>query len=337
MNFPILRTEKEILQKLRMNLTPATKDLLCFFSCNLSAYITDPLFMNIPLEDKLIHRGYSVFETTKIFGNKIYQLDKHIERFEKSISFINLKSKFSTSEYKNIIMNLSSLARSIEKERDIEIRYFYSAGVGNFSVNVDDTKHTFYALALRAYNELRPVNGIREFSVNINELRNQAAKSKNTNYLINSMTTKQSKDKGGFLGIMTDSDGSLLESPISNIAFYMEDGSFYVPPFEKTLAGTTVIRCMDYIKKVLIPEGIITDIVRDYVKIDDVIQGRLNNNQRKVKEIMLLGGDFLIPILHLDNIEIIKEPGKIARRLQEFLMNDKKGEDTSVIVPEIKF
>ncbi len=337
MNFPVLRTEKEILQKLRGNMTPATKDLLCFFSCNISSFITDPLFMTIPLEDKIVHRGYSVFETTKIFGNKIYQLDKHIDRFEKSISYINLKSKFNHSEYKNIILNLSALARSIEKERDIEIRYFYSAGVGNFSVAVDDTKHTFYAFALRAYNELRPVNGTNEFSVNMHELRSQAAKSKNTNYLINAMTTKISKDQGGFLGIMTDKDGSLLESPISNIAFLLEDDTFWVPPFEKTLAGTTVIRCMDYIEKNLIPEGLIKKIVRGYIKIDDVEEGRLNNNQKKVKEIMFLGGDFLIPILKLNGMDINKEPGNIARKLQEFLLNDKKGEDSSEPVPDIKF
>lgn len=341
MNYPILHTEKEILQKLRQNLTPATKDLLCFFSCNLSAYITDPLFMTIPLEDKIVHRGYSVFETTKIFGNKIYQLDKHIDRFEKSINYINLKSKYSHSEFKSIITNLSALARSIEKERDIEIRYFYSAGVGNFSVVVDDSKHTFYAFALRAYNELRPVNGTEEFSVKINELKSQAAKSKNTNYLINAMTTKQSKDKGGFLGIMTDTDGSLLESPISNVAFYLEDGSFCVPPFEKTLAGTTVIRCMDFIEKVLIPEGIVKGIVRDYVTIEDVkvgrVDGEFTDGRKKVKEIMMLGGDFLIPILKLDGMEITKEPGVVARRLQEFLINDKKGEESSEPVPELDF
>ena len=337
MNYPILRTEKEILEKLRQNMTPATKDLLCFFSCNLSAFITDPLFMTIPLEDKIVHRGYSVFETTKIFGNKIYQLDKHIDRFEKSINYINLKSKFSHNDFKSIITNLSALARSIEKERDIEIRYFYSAGVGNFSVVVDESKHTFYAFALRAYNELRPVNGTEEFSVNIQELRNQAAKSKNTNYLINAMTTKQSKDKGGFLGIMTDSDGNLLESPISNIAFLMEDDTYCVPPFEKTLAGTTVIRCMDFIDKVLIPEGIVKGIVRGYVTIDDVKSGRINDASKKVKEIMLLGGDFLIPILKLDGMEITKEPGKVARTLQEFLLNDKKGEESSQPVPELNF
>lgn len=324
--YPILRTEEEILKKLKQNLTPATKDLLCFFSSNLGAFITDPLFMNVPLEDKIIHRGFSVFETTKIFGNKIYQLDKHIDRFEKSINYINLTPKYSHNDFKEILLNLSSISREIEKERDIELRYFYSAGVGNFSVAVEDNRHTFYAFALRAYNELRPVNGINEFSVNIDNLRNQAAKSKNTNYLINSMTTKISKDQGGYLGIMVDKDGYLLESPISNIAFFLKDGSFCVPPFDRTLAGTTIIRCMEYINRELIPKNLVKKIKREYVHINEIKNG-------SIEEIMLVGGDFLVPILSLDGYKMSENPGMIARTLQNFLYNDKQAEESSLEIP----
>ena len=325
MLYPILKSEKEILTKLRSNLTPATKDLLCYFSSNLQSFITDPLFMSIPLEDKIIHRGYSVFETTKIFVNKIYQLDKHISRFQKSINYINLKSNLSNQDIRNILVNMSSIARSIEKNQDIELRYFYSAGVGNFSVVVDDSQHTFYAIALKSYNETRPVNGTNEYTVNINNLKSQASKSKNTNYLINAMTTKMSRDNGGYLGIMTDSEGNLMESPISNLAFYLNDGSFSVPPFDRTLAGTTVIRCLDFIENEMIPKNEILKIDRSYLNINDVPQ--------KVKEVMLVGGDFVIPILNLNGYTIGSEPGRVARRLQEFLVNDKKGDDSSEDVP----
>lgn len=114
MNFPILKTESEIINLMRKTMTPASENLLCFFSSHLKAYITDPVFMNVPMEDKMIHRGYAVFETTKIFKNKIYQLDKHIQRFENSIKLINLKSKYSTKEYKEILQTLGAIAR---KER----------------------------------------------------------------------------------------------------------------------------------------------------------------------------------------------------------------------------
>jgi len=322
MNYPILKTEKEIINQLRKNISPATKDLLCYFNSHLGAYLTDPLFMNIPMEDKIIHRGYSVFDAIKIFGNKVYQIDKHIDRFEKSIDYINLKSKFSHNDYKEILMKMSSIARSIETNlnQDIELRIFYSAGIGNYSVVVDDDKHSFYAIALKAYNEKRPINGTNEYTVNIDKLKAQACKSKNTNYLINSMTTKYSQDQGGFLGIMTDNDGYLLESSMSNCAFFMKNGDFCIPPFDRTLAGTTAIRCMDYIEKTLIPEGKVNKILREYVNIKDLFEN--------VSEFMLLGGSFLIPILNLNGVKISNQPGEISRRLQKFLSDDKGEEDS---------
>jgi D-alanine transaminase len=328
MEFPLLNSEEEILKKLRENISPATKDLLCYFSSTLNAYITDPLFMNVPMEDKIVHRGYSVFDAIKIYQNKIYQIDMHLNRFEKSINYINLKSKFTKEEYKKILIRLASIARSIEPnlEQDIELRIYYSAGIGNYSVVVDDTKHTFYAIALKAYNEKRPVNGTNEYTVNIDKLKEQACKSKNTNYLINSMTTKMSKDQGGFLGIMTTDDGFLLESSMSNCAFFMKDGSFCIPPFDKTLAGTTAIRCMDYISNVLIPEGKITKLIREYVNISELYDN--------VNEMMLLGGSFLIPILSLNGKKIVDQPGEIARRLQKFLSDDKGEEESFEPIPK---
>ena len=328
MNFPLLKSEEEIIKKLRETISPATKDLLCYFSSSLGAYITDPLFMNVPMEDKIVHRGYSVFDAIKIFGNKIYQIDKHLDRFEKSINYINLKSKFTHDEYKQMLIKLSSIARSIETnlDQDIELRIYYSAGIGNYSVVVDDTKHTFYAIALKAYNEKRPVNGTNEFTVNIDKLKAQACQSKNTNYLINSMTTKMSRDQGGFLGIMTDDNGFLLESSMSNCAYMMKDGSFCIPPFDKTLAGTTAIRCMDYIENTLIPEGKIKKLIREYININDLFD--------QVSELMLLGGSFLIPILSLNGVKIVDEPGEIARRLQKFLADDKGEEESFEPIPK---
>jgi branched-subunit amino acid aminotransferase/4-amino-4-deoxychorismate lyase len=328
MEFPLLNSEEEIIKTLRENISPATKDLLCYFSSTINAFITDPLFMNVPMEDKIVHRGYSVFDAIKIYANKIYQIDMHLNRFEKSINYINLKSKYTNEQYKNILIRLASIARSIEPnlEQDIELRIYYSAGIGNYSVVVDDTKHTFYAIALKAYNEKRPVNGTNEYTVNIDKLKEQACKSKNTNYLINSMTTKMSKDQGGFLGIMTTDDGFLLESSMSNCAFLMKDGSFCIPPFDRTLAGTTAIRCMDYIVNTLIPEGKITKLVREYVNINDLYD--------QVSEMMLLGGSFLIPILSLNGKKIVDQPGEMARRLQKFLSDDKGEEESFEPIPK---
>jgi len=327
MLFPVLKNENEIIKHMKSHIPPYSNNFICFFSSHLKAFITDPLFMSIPLEDKMIHRGYGVFETTKIFENKIYQLDSHIERLNKSIKKINLTSMYTHEEYREILLRLASLARSIEPSKDIELRYFYSAGLGNMSLIVNEKYPSFYAIALRTDFSERPVNGVEDFLVNLDEIKRNVTTSKNTNYLVNAMITNMSKREGGYLGIMTDDQGNILESPMSNIAFVLNNGDFSVPPFDKTLVGTTVVRVMDYVNKFLIPEGSIKSINRDYVKIDDF--------ENVVKEAMFVGGDFVIPILKINGKQITQQPGEITKMIQKFLICDKKADEVCEDIPQL--
>jgi branched-subunit amino acid aminotransferase/4-amino-4-deoxychorismate lyase len=322
MFYPVLKSENEILNMLRKNLSPCSKDLLCFFSSHLGCYITDPIFMNINLEDKIVHRGYAVFDSAKIFGSKVYQLENHINRFFQSIEYINLKPRYSKNEIHDILMKISSISREIEPAQDLELRFYYSAGMGNFSVTVKEDHHSFYALCLRVNHSTRPLTGVNEILVNINEIKENITHAKSTNYLLNSIVTKIAKEKGGYLGIMIDEFGNLLESPISNIAFVLKTGEFCVPTFEKTLAGTTIIRCFDYVNEVLIPKGLIKEIKREYVNIKEILL--------IVKEAMLVGGDHILPILKLDEYKISDSPGEIALMLQDYLVRDR----TKAIITE---
>jgi branched-subunit amino acid aminotransferase/4-amino-4-deoxychorismate lyase len=325
---PILKSEQEILKAMRSNLPPFAKNFVCFFSSTLKAYITDPLFMSIPLEDKMVHRGYSVFETTKIFENKVYQLDSHIERLNKSIKKINLKPMYTHEEFRDILIKTASLARSIEPTQDLELRYFYSAGLGNMSLIVNEDYATFYAVVLRTNYSERPVQGISERLIPIENLVSDVKSSKSTNYLVHALVTKKSRDEGGYLGIMTDEKGNILETSMSNVAFVLKSGEFNVPPFDKTLIGTTVIRVLDFVNKELIPNKVVTGVSREYIN--------ASNFQDLVQEAMLVGGDFVIPILKLNDFVITEEPGPITRKIQEFLVNDKKADEVAEEIPPYK-
>jgi branched-subunit amino acid aminotransferase/4-amino-4-deoxychorismate lyase len=325
---PVLKSEGEILKHLRKNIPPCSKEYICFFSSHLKAFVTDPLFMNIPLEDKMVHRGYSIFETTKIFGNKVYQLDKHLDRFTSGIKKIDLTPMYSRQEMRDILVRLASIARKIEPTQDIELRYFFSAGLGNLSIVVNDNYYSFYAIAYRTNFSVRPVDGVQERVIPMEQIKKNVSSSKTTNYLINALVTKKAKELGGYLGIMTDENGYLLESPMSNIAFVLKDGSFNVPPFDKTLVGTTVLRILEYVQSDLIPNGLIKRVSRDYISVDEFPD--------LVEEAMLCGGDFAIPILKLDEVTFSKEPGPITTMIKNFLINDKKTDDVAEEIPELE-
>ena len=314
---PVLSDSKVIYQKLLETSTITSKQMICMYHSQLNSIITDPIFMAVSMEDKIIHRAFSVFDTTKVFNNKIFNIDSHIDRFLLSISQISLKSKYSKEELKEILFQTAVEARKIEPKIDIDLRFFYSAGLGNFSVIENPDFHTFYVLAIRAVtNESRPINGTKDFLVNKNEIIKVTSQAKTTSYLNNCIVNKYSKEKGGYLGIIIDEDKNLLESTISNVAFVNLDNEFVVPSFDKTLKGTTVTKCFSYIESDLIPEGLIKSISRKDTNFKDIEEG-------KIKEAMLVGGDFLSPLLEIEGITISKEPGVISRRLQEFLNKQK--------------
>jgi len=188
-------------------------------------------------------------------------------------------------------------------------------------VVVNENAHTFYAVVYKVNNSVRPLSGCNERLIKISQIKEDISHTKNTNYLLNSLVTKKAKEKGGYLGIMVDELGHVLESPMSNIAFVFHNNEFNVPPFDKTLKGTTVVRLMEYIEEQLIPNGVVTGINREWVHVESI--------GKCVKEAMFVGGDFVVPILKIDDICISDEPGEITKKLQAFLLNDKKSEEVS--------
>ena len=133
---------------------------------------------------------------------------------------------------------------------------------------------------------------------------------------------------------MTDENGNILETSMSNVAFVLKSGEsngsyvFNVPPFDKTLMGTTVVRVLEFVNKELIPNKVVSEVSREYLN--------ASNFQDVVQEAMLVGGDFVIPILKLNDHVITQEPGPITRKIQEFLVNDKKADEVAEEIPPYK-
>jgi branched-subunit amino acid aminotransferase/4-amino-4-deoxychorismate lyase len=51
-----------------------------------------------------------------------------------------------------------------------------------------------------------------------------------------------------------DENGYLLEAGMATVGVLLKNGDFVVPPFKRILAGTTVIKIINYLEGHLIPE-----------------------------------------------------------------------------------
>ncbi len=57
---------------------------LAFYDHSVGAVCTDPRCMLLPMDDHLVHRADGVFEALKYVGGKLYQLDAHLARMQRS-------------------------------------------------------------------------------------------------------------------------------------------------------------------------------------------------------------------------------------------------------------
>ena len=109
---------------------------------------------------------------------------------------------------------------------------------------------------------------------------------------------------------------------MANVGILLNDGTFHIPSFDKTVAGTTAISCMKHIENELIPKGLIESLSREDVTMETAIS--------EAKEVMLFGGKKVVPILKLDGHQISEEPGQVALSFQEYLKSKEKGTSDKV-------
>lgn len=79
-----------------------------FYSSVIGGITTHPAFMNVPMDDHMVHRGHAVFDTAIVAGGHIYQLDQHVERFMKSAELARIPLPTHEAQVKRIIMDTAA-------------------------------------------------------------------------------------------------------------------------------------------------------------------------------------------------------------------------------------
>ncbi len=96
----------------------------------------------------------------------------------------------------------------------------------------------------------------------------------------------------------------------------LKSGELLIPPFDRTLAGTTALRLIEYAEEVLIPAGILKGVKREHIKLKDA--------KEQSKEVMMLGGNTCVPILKWDDTVISEKPGPVTLNVQRFFNEVRK-------------
>ena len=292
---------------------PWQKGYLSMYSSQWQGFTTDPELMMIPIDDHLVHRGDGAFDVMRCLRGKIYQMEEHIQRLERSAKAISLELPSDYSEIRDIVKQLVLLGG----EKECLIRMVLSRGPGSFGISPYDCPSSQMYVNVIRYHD--PPNkyykeGIPLVTSNIPIKKSFFANIKSCNYLPNVLMKIEALKKGCQYSVALDEEGFLAEGSTENIGVLIADGVLKFPRLERTLSGTTVRR-VSQLADVLVKEKIIKEVKFDQISLEDAYAG---------KEIFLTGTSLnILPVVSYDERCIGDGvPGPVYSRLSSLLWKD---------------
>jgi 4-amino-4-deoxychorismate lyase len=321
---PIL-TRDEAIARLQDAVHAKASNFYAMYSSALGGIVTDPALMVLPLDDHMVHRGHSVFDTATLTGGMLYQLEPHLDRLLRSAELARVPLPFPREELRQIILDTAAASR----QREGSVRYWLSAGPGGFGLGpAECVGSSFYVIVFNQ--ELYPASyytdGMKVITSNIPIKPPLFARIKSTNYLPNVLVVLEAKDRSADNGIFIDQRGMVAESSNMNVAFVTKDRVFRHPVFDAILSGITIQRVLQFAER-LVQQGDLKEI-----RLADVSVGE----GREAAEMMLIGSSIKIaPVVEWDGRPIGDgKPGPIAKKLLQLWEEDvRSAADQLVRVP----
>lgn len=301
----VIKQASEVIEAWRNTLVKSNYQPLAFYDSSLNAVITDPAFMKVPIYD-MINEGSAVFDTANMYGGSVYQLDAHVARLASSAARARIALPFAIPELKEIVLEFLTYV----SVKDCRLRLFASRGRGS---ELMDTQSIVYLLAYNDEDLTKPLS-VKDFTVSVPLKPKELAVVKSNNYLINTLTYLEAREKGGYSGIQLDYNGFLAESAAANVALVLPGGRFVTPKPDFILEGTTLMKVLMFTQE-LIARGLLASSSRTDISVPEAYTA---------EEMMYVGGDHVIAITELDGHLIGSgQPGPVFEQISQFLSADR--------------
>ncbi len=292
---------------------PWQANYLAMYSSQWRGVTTDPALMMIPADDHLVHRGDGVFDVMRCIRGRIYQLEGHLARLERSAKAVSLDPPAEYPRLTDIIKEVTVLGGA----KDCLIRVVLSRGPGSFAVNPFDCPETqLYINTVRfeGYPEELYRIGVTACTSSIPIKKAFFATIKSCDYLPNVLMKIEAGKKGCGYPVSLDEEGFIAEGATENIGIVTADGMILFPDFQRTLAGTTAQRVYSLAEE-LAGTGLIRGVAFARIMPDEACMA---------KEMFLTGTSInILPIVAYDGKTIgTGRPGDVIRRLSEMLLKD---------------
>ena len=172
--------------------------------------------------------SYGLFETMRAYNRKIFRLDRHLARLQKSAKVLNLDSKlaeFSLSQACYEVLEANKLAQA-------RVRLTVSAGDGDITPNPDTCQNITVFIAARSIahtsNEKYHIGFKAVLSSYLRNSQSPLSGMKSTAYLDNVLAKQEARAAGADEAIMLNERGHVAEGSSSNI--FLVKGKLLITP-----------------------------------------------------------------------------------------------------------
>lgn len=286
---------------------PGASEIQAFYEHRVGMICTDASMMLMPWDDHLVHRGDGIFETMKFVDGKLYQLEPHMERMQRSCEAIYLAPPCPWDDIRQLVLEV---ARAGGK-KDGLVRVLLGRGPGGFGIYPSECPEaSLYVVSYDMHPKAESVyeNGVTAFKTSIPAKQSYLATIKSIDYLPNVLMKREAEEKGYDFPFCFDDDGFLAEGATENVCMVSGDGKLVIPEFTNALAGTTLMRAVDLIKS----------------EMSIIFRGISENEILEAREVIIVGttGD-AIPVVRFNGKPIHDvRPGPVAKRIRDLLVKD---------------
>jgi hypothetical protein len=107
----------QVLQLLAENTPdPAQSHFGSFYSSELGGIVTEPGFMVVSIDDRMVNKGDAVYETVMLSEGYLYQLDDRLQRFMDSADLAGIPLPFSEERLRRILLDTAAASLKMNGE-----------------------------------------------------------------------------------------------------------------------------------------------------------------------------------------------------------------------------
>lgn len=235
---------------------------------NLAYYngrVTEINEMMVPANDRGFYFGDGVYEAAMAYGNKIFALNEHIERFYRSAGKIEMELPFSKKELKEILIQQTARV-------DGSFKFIYWQGTRgtaprNHVFPGADVKANLYI----AIKQQKPKDFNMEYNItSVEDRRAQCCDIKTLNLLQNVLAAQKAKVQG-YQETVFIREGYVTESSHSNVSI-IKNGVFQTHPTDwRILPGIERAHLIRYCKELGIPVEEKAFTLQEMLQADEII------------------------------------------------------------------